>query len=434
MEFVASEFIRERKKGNACIREHLEKFVNGYVNGEIPDYQMAAWMMAICFKPLSSAETIWLTEAMANSGRRLRFKNSADKHSTGGVGDKATLILAPIVAAAGVNTPLMAGRGLGHTAGTLDKLEAISGMNVRLSVEKFEQQIASMGLAITGQTQEICPADRKMYSLRDVTGTVDSIPLICGSIMSKKIAGGCEALVLDVKFGSGAFMKSFEQAEELASRLMEIGRGAGIKISALLTNMNEPLGRMIGHASEIRESIQILKGEKSQAEGKSLDDIEELSLELAAHMIFLKGRTKTLPEAQKLAREILVSGKAYEKFCQFVAAQNGDLSKPLPVAKNEFVLKAEASGYFQFRDVEKLGLGCIVLGAGRVKTTDTIDLAAGIENFVKDGQPIKKGQTIFRIFANGEEKIEKALDIFKLSFAIVDKQPPKIPLVAKVLT
>ena len=334
MEFLTAEFIRQKKKGEILARKDIETFIAGYVSGEIPDYQVAAWLMAVCFEPLSAEETAWLTGAMANSGRRLKFKSplglSVDKHSTGGIGDKTSIILAPIVAAAGVHVPMMAGRGLAHTGGTLDKLESIHGMKVRWDLDHFQKQVDDLGVAIIGQTEEICPADRKMYALRDVTGTVDSLPLICASIMSKKIAEGCEALVLDVKFGSGAFMKTLKEAGELASAPSAIGRANGLKVSTLQTNMNEPLGRFVGNALEIQECLEILKREKVHRDGKPATDTEELSLELAAQMLFVAQRCANLMEARELARAVLESGHAYEKFAAMVQAQGGDLSTRSP--------------------------------------------------------------------------------------------------------
>jgi pyrimidine-nucleoside phosphorylase len=438
MEFLPSEFIRAVKRGEPTSREHIETFIRGYVLGEIPDYQVAAWLMAVCFKPLSSQETAWLTEAMASSGRRLKFKSpkglSVDKHSTGGIGDKTSMILAPIVAAAGVHVPMMAGRGLGHTGGTLDKLEAIHGMNVRWDLDHFQKQVEKVGVCIIGQTEEICPADRKMYSLRDVTGTVDSLPLICGSIMSKKIAEGCESLVLDVKFGSGAFMKTLKEAEELALALSSIGRAAGLKVSAMLTNMNEPLGRFVGNALEIQECIEILKREKPQRPGKSWDDTELLSIELSAHMLFVSQCCSSLDEARKLASELLNSGKAYEKFVELVKAQGGDLSKPLAKAKLQTSITADKNGFVQFKDIEKIGLGCIVLRAGRRVSSDKIDFATGLEVLVKDGQPVKKGDTLFVMHANDAAHVTEAQEFFKSSLVIADQPPAPTPLIAKVLS
>lgn len=437
MEFLPAEFIRQRKRGEPVTRQDIEFFINGYVSGEIPDYQVAAWLMAVCFKPLSSQETAWLTEAMANSGRRLKFKSpeglSVDKHSTGGVGDKTSMILAPIVAAAGVHVPMMAGRGLGHTGGTLDKLEAIDGMNVRWDLDHFQKQVEKIGVCIIGQTEEICPADRKMYSLRDVTGTVDSLPLICGSIMSKKIAEGCESLVLDVKYGSGAFMKSLKDAEELAQALAGIGRAAGLKVTALLTNMNEPLGRFVGNALEMQECFEILKRERINRPGKGWDDTERLSLELAAHMLLVSQRCSDLISAQTLARDILESGEAYKKFVEMVEAQGGDLSKPMARAKIQHTIEASGDGFISFVDVEKIGLGCIVLGAGRRKSSDPIDFATGLEVLVQEGQAVKKGDSLFIVHANDAKQLSEAETFFRASLEISEKKRTPSPLIAKVL-
>jgi len=337
------------------------------------------------------------------------------------------------VAAAGVHVPMMAGRGLGHTGGTLDKLEAIQGMNVRWDLDHFQKQVERVGVCIIGQTEEICPADRKMYSLRDVTGTVDSLPLICGSIMSKKIAEGCESLVLDVKFGSGAFMKSLKEAEELATALATIGRAAGLKVTALLTNMNEPLGRFVGNALEMQECIEILKRERVSRPGKNWDDTEKLSLELAAHMLLVSQRCSDLISAQTMARDLLESGQAYKKFVEMIEAQGGDLSKPFAKASIQHTIEAADEGFVSFVDVEKIGLGCIVLGAGRKKSSDPIDFATGLEVLVKDGEPVRKGQPLFIVHANDLKQLTEAEEFFKSSLEISDHKRNSPSLIAKVL-
>lgn len=416
-------------------RASLDAFVQGFVSGNIPDYQVAAWLMAVCFQPLNSEETAWLTHSMTNSGRRLTFSSgkllTADKHSTGGVGDKTSLIVAPIVAAAGVRVPMMSGRGLGHTGGTLDKLESIAGMNVRLDLDRFQKQVESVGLSFIGQTEEVCPADRKLYALRDVTGTVESTPLICASIMSKKLAEGCQALVLDVKFGSGAFMKSRRESEDLAIQLLSIAKSSGLRTAALLTNMNAPLGRFVGNAVEVRECIDIMR-RTQRYDGKTADDTESLSLELAAHMLLLSGRSADLEEARALALSLLDSGQAFEKFSETVRAQGGDLDEPMPSAKCRRKLLAQREGFFHFTDVEKIGMGAIVLGAGRQKSSDVIDVSAGIEIFVRDGQRIHRGDPIFEVSAAKDALISESESFFNSSFTIDDVASTPSPLVAKV--
>jgi pyrimidine-nucleoside phosphorylase len=434
MEFLPAEFIKQRRRGEAHSRSEIDQFIHGFVQDQIPDYQMSAWLMATCFQPLSQEQTGWLTQAMSRSGRQLKFRSpiglSVDKHSTGGVGDKTSMIVAPIVAAAGVHVPMMAGRGLGHTGGTLDKLESIAGMNVRWDLEHFQKQVETIGAAIIGQTEEICPADRKMYSLRDVTGTIDSLPLICASIMSKKIAEGCEALVLDVKFGSGAFMKTLDEAKTLARALTDIGRAAGLKVASCLTNMAQPLGRFVGNSLEITECLEILRQQKIIRPGKTTQDTEALSVELAAQMLFLAERVNSLESARDLVKNLLSSGKAYSKFEEIVRAQGGDLGKDMSVAKFEQMVTASASGFVHFKDIEKMGLGCVVLGAGRKKSSDQIDLTAGLEIFVSEGDAVKAGDPLFRACGMDRQKVEDAKPFFDLCVGVVDEPTTSLPLIA----
>jgi pyrimidine-nucleoside phosphorylase len=357
-----------------------------------------------------------------------------DKHSTGGVGDKTSLILAPLVAAAGVPVPMMAGRGLGHTGGTLDKLESISGFSVRLTFEQFQKQVASVGTAIMGQTLEICPADRKLYALRDVTGTIDCLPLICGSIMSKKLAEGMNALVLDVKFGSGAFMKTVEDGEKLARALMEIGKLAGKTVVSMITRMDEPLGRFVGNSLEVRECLDILDGKSFAGEGKSYDDTVQLTLELAGQMIFLGGKAPDPRTGRELAQKLLREGHAKTKFIEMCRAQGGDLNKPEAVAAKSLVVRAETSGYMSYRDVEKIGSASVLLGAGRKFQADVIDFAAGIEVFRSQGDPVRVGDTVFTMFASQDTRLSHALPVLKESFMISPQPVTQSPLIAKVLT
>lgn len=397
---LPSELIKKKRSGQGHTADEIRFLVDGYTSGQIPDYQISAWLMAVFFKGMSTQETSTLTQSMLDSGKRLNFSKlgriAVDKHSTGGVGDKTSLILAPIVAAAGVPVPMISGRGLGHTGGTLDKLEAIPGFNTSLSLDVFSQQVETMGLALAGQTAEICPADKKFYALRDVTGTVESLPLICASIMSKKLAEGIGGLVLDVKFGSGAFMKTFTQAEALADGLMAIGSAHGVKITALLTSMEQPLGRFIGNGLEIGECIAILKGESFL--GRSdFNDCRELSLELAAEMIWLGERASSPAQGKLLAREILESGSAWEVFSKVCRAQGGDLNA-IPLAPHSQDVLAPASGYVTAYNSEQIGIAAISLGAGRAKASDKVDAVAGIEVHCKIGDSIQAGQRLFTLY------------------------------------
>lgn len=400
--FLTSELIKKKRSGREHSAEEIRYLIDGYTNGTVPDYQISAWLMAVFFKGMTTAETASLTEAMLNSGRTVDFSHlgrvAVDKHSTGGVGDKTSLILAPIVAAAGVPVPMISGRGLGHTGGTLDKLESIPGFNTQLTIEAFALQVEKYGLALAGQTTDLCPADRKIYALRDVTGTVESLPLICASIMSKKLAEGIGALVLDVKFGSGAFMKTQAQAAELAENLMAIGAAHGKKVSALLTNMEQPLGRFIGNALEVGECIAILQG-TSYLGRHDFEDCRELSLELAAQMIWLGGRAQSAHEGREIAEQILVSGGAWKVFQQVCQLQGGDLTR-LPSADQKMDVFAPQAGFVAEFDSEKIGVAAIALGAGRARTTDRLDPAAGIEVHRKLGDTVAVGDRLFTLYAS----------------------------------
>lgn len=435
-DFIPAELIRRKRFGQAHSREEIRYLIRTYTSGQLPDAQLSAWLMAVCFRGLNSEETFWLTEEMRDSGRRMdlsRFGKTVDKHSTGGIGDKTSLILAPLVAAAGVKVPMMAGRGLGHTGGTLDKLESISGFNVQLSPARFEELLERVGTAIIGQTADICPADRKLYSLRDVTGTVDSLPLICGSIMSKKLAEGASALVLDVKFGSGAFMKPLAEAEALARALKDIGERAGQRVVALLTRMSEPLGRFVGNAVEVEECLAILENREFVGDGKGYGDTLDLSLELAAHMIYLGGRAGSVKEGRAVAESVLKSGQAREKFSQMCAEQGAAKIRFAPRASAEITVKANATGFLNYRNLEKIGYAGIQIGAGRRLQTDALDYGAGIEVFREHGAPISNGQPLFKIFAATLPRAESAVALLKESFTIDASSPARDPLIAKVI-
>ena len=395
---LATEIIKTKKAGHPLSHEQIDFFINGYTQSTIPDYQMSALLMAICLQGMNDQETLALTKAMLLSGTSMDFGPSfpVDKHSTGGVGDKTSLILGPIVAACGVPVPMISGRGLGHTGGTLDKLESIPGFDVNLDLDKFKAQVDSMGLCFIGQTPDICPADKKIYALRDVTGTVESLPLICASIMSKKIAEGIKGLVLDVKTGSGAFMKTVEDSMALAKGLVAIGEGYGLKVEALITDMNQPLGRFCGNAVEVGECLAILS--RTDYLGHSYEafsDTEVLSVELAAQMIAI-GLKCNLDSAREKAKEALNSGAAFEKFSQVCAQQMGRIEQ-LPAPSNQTPVVAQAGGYISSIHTEQVGVAGIEIGAGRKLVSDIIDPVSGIEVHHKIGDSVKAGQTLFTI-------------------------------------
>lgn len=400
-QFLAPEIIKRKRDGIELTTEEISFMVDGFVSGKVPDYQMSAWLMAVLFRGMTDAETWTLTNIMMRSGRVLDFSHlgiAVDKHSTGGVGDKTSLILAPIAAAAGVPVPMIAGRGLGHTGGTIDKLETIPGFSCEITIDKFERQVKELGVALIGQTGEICPADKRIYGLRDVTATVESLPLICASIMSKKMAEGIQGLVLDVKWGSGAFMKTRERAEELANRLCGIGRSGGKHVVALVTDMNQPLGRFIGNSLEIEECLAILKREGLRGRTLSeLRDCEELSVELAGVMIWLGGKASTPEAGVAEAKKILNSGAALEKFEMLIEAQGGELSG-LPGSEVICEVLAKEAGIVSSIDTEQVGYAALLMGAGRRSTGDKIDPVAGIESMVRLGEMVQKGQPLYRLY------------------------------------
>lgn len=402
-QFLPPEIIKRKREGHELSLDEISFMVHGFVDGSIPDYQMSAFLMAIFFRGMNDRETWTLTDVMMRTGRVLDFSKlgfAVDKHSTGGVGDKTSLILAPIVAAAGVPIPMIAGRGLGHTGGTIDKLETIPGFSCTLSIAQFEKQIGSSGLALMGQTSDICPADRKIYALRDVTATIESLPLICASIMSKKLAEGAQGLVLDVKWGSGAFMKTLEQASELADRLCGIGRAGGKRVVALVTDMNQPLGRFVGNALEVEECVAIMKREGLRDRPlKDFADCEELSVELAGHMLWMGGKAASPKAGTKRAYEILNSGQALAKFEELVRLQGGNLAA-LPRAQAKKDVVATVDGVVQAIDTEQVGYAALVMGAGRAKSTDTLDPLAGIEVLVRLGDRVTKGQPLYRLYGS----------------------------------
>jgi pyrimidine-nucleoside phosphorylase len=425
----AVDLIRKKRDSGEHSREEIDFLVSGYTRGDIPDYQMAAWLMATWLRGLSLAETAALTEAMLHSGEVLDLSalpgKKVDKHSTGGVGDKTSLILAPIVAAGGLTVPMISGRGLGHTGGTLDKLESIPGFNVNLSLDQFRRVLRECGMGLIGQTAEIAPADKKIYALRDATSTVESIGLICASIMSKKLAEGIDALVLDVKTGSGAFMKREEDAIRLAEIMVDTGKRMGKKVVALITDMDQPLGRAAGHSSEIIECIEVLNGQGPA-------DLRDLSIELSAWMFYLGERTKSLDEGRHLAQALIANGQAREKFKQGIKLQGGDervIEEPLrlPKARSRVDVVSQIDGYITGTNCEHFGTALAMLGGGREKKEDAIDPGVGLEFQKRIGDAVKKGETLATIHYNAEAKLAEAKSMIAESYLIAPEPPRNKP-------
>jgi len=425
----AVDLIRKKRDSGEHSREEIDFLISGYTRGDIPDYQMAAWLMATWIRGLNRSETAALTEAMLYSGEVVNLDRipgkKVDKHSTGGVGDKTSLILAPIVAAGGLAVPMISGRGLGHTGGTLDKLESIPGFNVNLSLEEFISVLRECGMGLIGQTAEIAPADKKIYALRDATSTVENIGLICASIMSKKLAEGIDALVLDVKTGSGAFMKREENAVRLAELMVETGQRMGKKVVALITDMNQPLGRMAGHSNEIAECIEVLRGGGPA-------DLVELSIELSAWMFLLGERTKTLEEGRHLAEKMIATGQAKEKFKQGIRLQGGDervIDDPLllPQARSRADVVSPSAGFITATNCEQLGTALAMLGGGREKKEDTIDHAVGLEFHKRIGDRVEKGERLVTIHYNSGAKLAEATNLIANSYQIGEVAPREKP-------
>jgi len=416
-----SEIIKFKRDGLELSKIQISELIEGYTSGNVTDYQMSAFLMAVFFRGMTKKETFFLTQAMLHSGLVIDLSSlegkKIDKHSTGGVGDKTSLIIGPIVAAAGIIVPMISGRGLGHTGGTLDKLESIPGFSTQLSVVQFKEQLSRLGLSFIGQTKEICPSDKKMYALRDVTGTVECIPLICASIMSKKLAEDIDGLVLDIKVGSGAFMKTIKEARTLAKALAEIARAANKKVTALITDMNQPLGRTIGNSIEVEECLDILKN-------RGPKDLRDLSIELSAQMILLGGKAKNIATARNVAEEILTSGKALRLFEEVIVAQGGRL--PLPKAQRTYAVVSKKSGFVSSIQTETMGLASLLLGAGRKKTEDTVDPTAGITLHYKIGDAIKKGNAVATLHFNGEKPL-KEVEKMILGAIEIRLQKPRTP-------
>jgi pyrimidine-nucleoside phosphorylase len=431
----AVDLIRKKRDSKEHSREEINFLIAGYTRGAIPDYQMAAWLMAAWLRGLNRAELAALTEAMLHSGEVVDLSDlsgkKVDKHSTGGVGDKTSLILAPIVAAGGLTVPMISGRGLGHTGGTLDKLEAIPGFNTALDLKEFRRVLGECGMALIGQTAEIAPADKKIYALRDATSTVESIGLICASIMSKKLAEGIDALVLDVKTGSGAFMQKEADALELAEVMVETAQRMGKKAVALITDMGQPLGRMAGHSNEIIESIEVLRGGGPK-------DLRDLSVELSAWMFYLGERTKSVEEGRTLAGEMIRSGKAVEKFREAIRLQGGDArviddSSLLQGAAGKMDVLSSRAGFVTDTNCMEFGTALAMIGGGREKKEDSIDHGVGLEFHKRIGERVEKGERLATIHYNAQGKLQEAKEKIAASFVVGDEAPGERKLVRQVL-
>jgi pyrimidine-nucleoside phosphorylase len=429
------DLIEKKRDGKALTKKEIRYIIEGYTAGEIPDYQMSAFAMAVFFRGMTEEEMAELTMAMVDSGEKIDLSEikgiKVDKHSTGGVGDKTTLVLAPLVASAGVPVAKMSGRGLGHTGGTIDKLESIPGFHVEIDNRQFVRLVNQNKIAVVGQTGNLTPADKKLYALRDVTATVNSIPLIASSIMSKKIAAGADAIVLDVKTGSGAFMKNIEESKKLAKAMVKIGENVGKKTIAVISDMSQPLGFAIGNALEVQEAIDTLKGEGPE-------DLTELCLTLGSYMVYMAEKADSLEKARKLLEQSIASGKALETFKTFVSAQGGDASivddpSKLPHSSYTFELKAKEEGYVNEIAADAVGTAAMWLGAGRATKDAAIDLAVGLILHKKIGDYVKKGETFVTIYSN-QQDIEKVKQTLYYSIKISKNKTKKPVLIYETIT
>ena len=432
-----TELIAKKRDGEALSTEEIGFMIDGYVRGEIPDYQMSAMCMAILFRGMDDREILDLTMSMMHSGETLDLSPirgvKADKHSTGGVGDKTSLVLCPMVAACGVKIAKMSGRGLGHTGGTIDKLESFPGFVTGISEERFFENVNRIGIAIAGQTAEVCPADKKLYALRDVTGTVPSIPLIVSSIMSKKLAAGADVIVLDVKCGSGAFMKTAEQARELAEGLTRVGRLAGRKCAAVITDMDEPLGYAVGNALEVKEAIDVLAGRTEAGE------LKELCLTLGANMLTLSGLAANEAEAREKLKATIADGSALKKLAEMVEAQYGDSravydTSLLPEAAFKREVPSEEGGYVAHIEAEDVGLVSMHLGGGRVTKDSAIDLSVGVVLHKKVGDRVEPGESLATIHASDERKAAEAAELLKKCYTLSQSPVEKAPFIKAVVS
>ncbi len=431
----AVDIIIKKKDKEELTKEEIDFFVQGYAKGTIPDYQAAAWAMAVLLNGMTDQETTDLTLSIANSGEQLDLSSvvpyAVDKHSTGGVGDKTTITVAPIVAACGLPVGKMSGRGLGFSGGTLDKLESIPGYRVNLSTKEFLNQLGKIGIVITGQSMDLAPADGKLYGLRDVTGTVQSIPLIASSVMSKKIAAGAKAILLDVKVGRGAFMRTLEEASELAELMVSIGKLSGRKVIAVLSNMDEPLGCAVGNALELKEAVLALKGLGPE------DYLEHCYL-LASYMLLLGGKTESLAHGKGLVEEVISNGKAFDKLRELVVAQGGDVSfidvlGKLPSADQVIKVQSKQAGWIKVIDAKEVGEAAVMLGAGRAKKEDVIDPAVGILVHAKVGDYQEAGEDLFEVHLNDDTHLQEVVEKLIKAVAFSDKPVEKLPLFFKVI-
>lgn len=430
------DLILKKRQGNALTKEEIHTMIREYTDGLIPDYQMSAMMMAICFQGLDKEETYELTMAMAQSGEMLDLSQiqgiKVDKHSTGGVGDKTSLALTPIVASLGIPVAKMSGRGLGHTGGTIDKLESIPGFSTQLTDEQFEEQVNMIGISIMGQTKDLAPADKLLYALRDVTATVDQISLIASSIMSKKLAAGADAILLDVKTGSGAFMKEESDAIKLAQEMVDIGKSAGRKMAAVITNMDEPLGMAVGNILEVKEAIDTLKGNGPK-------DFVKLVETLASHMLILGGVASDFEEGREKVREVIQSGKAFDKLKQFIAAQGGDtkyIDHPELFEQAHIIeeIRSEQDGFVGSINAQEMGICSLLLGGGRETKDSVIDPSVGLVFSKKVADKVKKGDVLATIYGNDPEKVRKAVAHFKENYHITEEKPIKPAMIREVLS
>jgi pyrimidine-nucleoside phosphorylase len=432
----AIDLIRKKRDAAELTREEIEWLIRAYTEGQVPDYQMSAWLMAVLIRGMTGAELAALTEAMLHSGQVLDFPNlpapKVDKHSTGGVGDKTSLVLAPLAASAGLVVPMISGRGLGHTGGTLDKLEAIPGFRIELPMADFRRNLAEVGCAMIGQNAQVAPADKKIYALRDVTATVESPALICASIMSKKLAEGLDALLLDVKTGSGAFMKTLDAAAHLAGLMVETGTRMGKRVVALITDMDQPLGRKVGNALEVEECLEVMRG-------GGPDDLRELCLEEAAWMLYLGNAAKSVAEGKEIAGRQIASGAALAKFRQMVEAQGGDAAvvddpARLPQARQHEQLISEEAGYVGSIDCEQVGVASLVIGGGRERKEDVIDPAVGLVLHKKVGDAVERGEPVCTIHFNSDARLGEARRLLAASFHVAAERPAgRRPLVHRVI-
>ena len=429
------DIIMKKRNGEELTKEEIRFFVEGYTNGEIPDYQVSALMMAIYFQKMTEKETYELTMAMAESGDRLDLSAihgiKVDKHSTGGVGDKTSLALTPMVAACGIPVAKMSGRGLGHTGGTIDKLESFPGFTTALTTEQFIENVNKIGIAIMGQTADLAPADKKLYALRDVTATVDNMSLIASSIMSKKLAAGADAIVLDVKTGSGAFMKKEEDARALAEEMVKIGKNAGRKTVAVISDMDQPLGFAVGNALEVKEAIETLNG-------KGPEDFVELCMTLGSRMLIAGGKANTPEEAEEMLKNVIQDGSALKKLAEFVEAQGGDESfvyhpERLPETSSRRELLSDKEGYISRIVCDEVGICSLILGGGRETKESKIDLSVGIVLQKKVGDYVKKGDKLAVIHANNEDKAEEAACRLLKAYSITDTKPEKLPFIKAII-